>query len=91
MILVCKDQSARLCQDGCWRYFANFGTYPECVKIYKSLGHALRRAKRNGGYVVEIPEGFAVDASGVVFGPVGVYSLNHFIVEKKKKKVNIVL
>lgn len=65
MILIINATGARLCQDNCWRSFANFGTYPECVKEYRSLGHAFRRAKRIKGRVVLIEDG-TIDASGVV-------------------------
>lgn len=65
MILVIKN-GARLCCDNRWREFANFGTYPSCVKVYKSVGFAKRRARYNGGGVAVIPPGAVVDAVGGV-------------------------
>lgn len=67
MILIINANQARLCQDNCWRSFANFGTYPECVKEYRSLGHAKNKAKKVKGFVVLIPKDFEVDAVGTVF------------------------
>lgn len=34
---------ARLCKDGKFRNFANWGTYKECVKVYNTRGWALRK------------------------------------------------
>src|SRR4051812_20452700 len=65
MILVIKGDY-RLCQDNNWRSFANFGTYPECVKVYKSIYAARKKAKKLKGLVVKIPDGMSVDASGDV-------------------------
>ena len=65
MILVTFN-GMRLCQDNASRTFANYGTYPECVKEYKSLGHARRKAKRIGGTVVRVPDGMEIDAAGQV-------------------------
>lgn len=42
VILRCND-SARLCKDGNFRNFAYFGTFPECVKFYRSEGWAKRK------------------------------------------------
>jgi len=67
MIVITKTidgKDHRLCQDGKWRWFANFGTFAECVKEYRSLGHAKRRAKRVKGEVVVVGEGMAMDAVG---------------------------
>ena len=47
---------------------ANFGTEKICVKEYKSLGFAKRRAGRHSGAsVVAIPATHTVDASGNIF------------------------
>lgn len=54
MIMVIDNAGRRLCKDKRWRDFANFGTYPECVKVYKRVGNATRVAKRFGGQVVVI-------------------------------------
>jgi hypothetical protein len=83
MILIVKlieNTYYRLCQDGKWRSFANFGTYPECVKEYKSLGFAKKRAKKVKGQVAVIREGLEVDASGNVFVAPTIHSLATFIV-----------
>ena len=70
MIYVIADaggyQNCRLCKDGKLRWTALFGSYPSCVKQYRSLGHAKRRAKQIGGEVVQIPKGFEMDCSGLV-------------------------
>lgn len=79
MLLIVKD-NMRLCQDNKWRTFANFGTYPECVKEYKSLGHARRKAKRVKGEVVQIPEGVTVEAGGYAYDDKGKRELKEFVV-----------
>lgn len=63
MIVIVKN-GYRLCSDNRWRSFANFGTYPECVKEYRSLGWAKKKAKKIGGTVVELKEGETMDACG---------------------------
>lgn len=63
MLVVVRD-GRRLCQDGYLREFANFGTFPECVKEYRKRGWAERKAKEIGGQVVEIYRGQSMDASG---------------------------
>jgi hypothetical protein len=65
MYLIIKVGN-RLCQDKYWRRFANFGTYPECVKEYKSLYHARRAAKRFKGQVAKVPDEMEIDSSGDV-------------------------
>ena len=61
MFLVFKsDLSAFLCQDGEWRGDTSFGTYSDCVKEYRTKGHAVRRAKRLKGVVVEVPQGVTI-------------------------------
>jgi hypothetical protein len=64
--LIINSDGMRLCMDNCWRGFANFGDGSSCVKSYKTLGHASRVAKRIRGFVVDIPAGFEIDASGEV-------------------------
>lgn len=66
MIVIVKN-GHRLCSDNRWREFANFGTYPECVKEYRSLGWAQKKAKKIGGTVVELKEGETMDACGQIF------------------------
>jgi len=67
MILIISENGRyRLCNDNRWRDFAMFGNVKGCVKQYRSMGHAKRRAKRVHGFVVLIPNGFEVDASGNV-------------------------
>ena len=43
-----------------------FGNVAGCVKEYRSVGHALNRAKKIKGVVVQVPEGMEVDAGGKV-------------------------
>ena len=66
MIYIVNNDGDRLCNDGCWRSFANFGTYPECVKEYRNAGNAHRRAKKIKGTVVQLGYGQSVDASGSI-------------------------
>jgi len=80
MYLILNHDNLRLCQDNCWRSFANFGTYPECVKEYRSRVWARRRANRSKGIVIEIPEGVTIDASGSVYDTKGQRFLREFIV-----------
>jgi hypothetical protein len=84
MILIINKENMRLCYDNIWRAFANFGSLSSCVKIYKSLGHAKRRAKRNGGSVVEIPDGLTIDASGDVMDGNTHYTINSFANSKSR-------
>lgn len=35
-----------LCQDGKYRSYPTFGTYPECVKEYRRKGMAIRMADK---------------------------------------------
>jgi len=60
-----------MCQDGRWRNHANFGTYPENVKVWRSQGWAAKRMdilnSRAGctvAYVLSLPIDQAMDASG---------------------------
>jgi hypothetical protein len=61
----------RLCKDGLWRSHANFGDYRSCVQDYKSRAAAIRRAKKCGGQVVELPEGLHIEASGYCYVTTG--------------------
>ncbi len=70
----------RLCQDNKWRAFCHFGTYKECVKEYRSLGFAKRKAKRVGGRVVRIPEGVTVEAGGFCYDADGPRNIEEFLV-----------
>jgi hypothetical protein len=64
VLVVFKD--SRLCKDGFFRKFAMFGTLPECVKTYKSVGAARNVAKLRGARVSVVPEGMRVEAGGIV-------------------------
>lgn len=46
IIVVCPVSGARLCRDNKYRNHANFGTYPSCVKEFKSEAWAMRAAER---------------------------------------------
>ena len=70
--LIVNEQGDRLCNDNRWRQFAMFGSYQECVKEYRTKGHAKRQAKRIKGIVIKIPEGFAIEAGGTVIETVPV-------------------
>lgn len=66
MVLIVKD-NMRLCNDGRFRQFANFGTFKECVKVYRSVSAATKKAKEVSGSAVSIPAGHTVDACGSVY------------------------
>lgn len=69
MILVFRTTAFynfRLCQDDNWRSHAAFGGERSCVRVYKNLAAALKKAKRVKGCVAVIPPGLTVDASGGV-------------------------
>ncbi len=55
-LLVVRDTDARyvLCYDLKWRREPDFGSMPGCAKIYRSLGWALRKARRIGGLVYSV-------------------------------------
>jgi hypothetical protein len=72
MSIILKDKNGkRLCKDWMFRDFASFGTYPECIKIYKRAGSAKRaigRFRINAGIkAYRVPEGALMDASGEVW------------------------
>lgn len=69
--VINEDTGARMCKDGKWRTFANFGTFQSNVKVYRKKGWAARRmdilncrAGRTVAYVLSLPRGTAMDASG---------------------------
>lgn len=71
LILIINRDGDRLCRDGRWRDFANFGTESSCVKTYKQRDAAKRMAHRVWGRVVVVPSGNAsvkrhVEAGGLV-------------------------
>jgi len=68
-----EDTDARLCKDGQFRIFAQFGTFPECVRVYRQKGWALKqqdRFERNGRktYVLSLPFPFTMNAAGHICG-----------------------
>ena len=67
-IVIRKCDQARLCKDGNFRTLAFFGTYPECVKIYKRRGWIERRIKKSAGdcEIASITDGQAMDARGFI-------------------------
>lgn len=42
-ILRHENNGKRLCKDGSFRDFACFGSFPECVKVYRSFGWAEKK------------------------------------------------
>ena len=86
----------RLCKDNKWRSFASFGTFKECVKVYKQRNRAINFAKHqtaileyNGlPHKVEVAEitndKFVVDACGNVFNDENfkVGTLNDFVISR---------
>lgn len=83
MHIIMRADGKRLCQDGFWRDFASFGTFPECVKVYRQQGRATSKAKSlnahalytkrtnpsviAGIHVVTVPPSYSMDASGRIF------------------------
>jgi hypothetical protein len=67
MILIFSENGMRLCQDNKWRSNADYGTYSECVKEYKILSAARKKAKKVKGLVVEVPLAHEIDRTGVIF------------------------
>jgi hypothetical protein len=69
-VILHPETGDRLCKDDLWRGFANFGTYPSCVKIYKNFGNATKKASKmhtNGKvHVINLDayENEVMDASG---------------------------
>ncbi len=64
MIILANKFGDRYCQDGSTRSFAHLGDSPGCVKIYRSLGWALRVARCYKLRVIMLPQGWSMDASG---------------------------
>jgi len=70
-IVIHPENGDRLCQDFKWRHHAPFGTYPECVKVYRYMGNARKTARRfnvNGkNKIIGLDEDQTMDASGNIF------------------------
>ncbi len=66
MIII--SEKGRLCRDTYWRNHAPFGSQSNCVKVYRSKGAAINRARKlyktNGVKIVKIPDNIEIDASG---------------------------
>lgn len=66
MIFIIDNEGRRLCRDNGWRDFAFDGTYPSCIKTFKTVGWAKRRAKKtNGAKVVHIPSSRKISMNAV--------------------------
>jgi len=78
-IVIHPHTEARLCKDNKWREFAMFGTYPTCVKIFKSRGWAEKAAERfainHEWKMVALGKGESMDASGRIFSKDGTHML----------------
>jgi len=66
MTSIVVKNGMRLCKDNLLRKFANFGTFTECVKIYKSYVWAEKAANKIGGEIVILDADSYMDASGDV-------------------------
>jgi hypothetical protein len=66
MIFVINRFGLRYCRDGKLRNFAMFGTYRECIKIYRTIGWAIKQAAEIDGCVVQLPKSHEMDASGEI-------------------------
>lgn len=71
MYFIVKNQF-RLCNDDRWREWAHLGSMSDCVRQFRRLWAARRKASRIGGLVVELPVGWSLDASGRVYDAEGV-------------------
>jgi len=75
-IVVCPETGRRLCYDNKWRNFANFGGFPECVKVFKypaaalkaGAKHRIRPAKAGEtiSTIIHLYDGDSMDAAGKV-------------------------
>jgi len=72
-VIIHKGTGARLCKDNNFRTFACFGTYPECVKIYRKRGWAIRKQIRlfkvssiRDTEIKEVEVGQQMDATGSI-------------------------
>ena len=68
-IIVSDLTGDRFCKDEAFRSFALFGTFPSCVKIYRTMGWATNMQKLLLMHNVEttiipIHDGDVMDASG---------------------------
>jgi hypothetical protein len=72
IVLKNENTGARLCYDGKFRNFANFGTFPDCVKVFKSKGWALRKQEELMRFhncpceIVFLNGNRTMDASGMI-------------------------
>lgn len=71
VVLKHENTGARLCQDGLFRNFANFGTFPDCVKVYRIEGAARRKQlelldKACPCEMIFLHHGWSMDACGRV-------------------------
>jgi len=82
MIFLIKD-GMRMCRDNRWRSFANWGSTNTCVKTYRRLGVAKKRADRLKAKVVQITEdNITVEAGGRVYVTIPVSDTYHRIEDK---------
>ena len=77
-MFIIATPTKRLCQDGLLREFASFGTFKECVKVYKRVSIAARKARhlnamrgflaphKDKFMIIEIKEGMSINAAGQV-------------------------
>lgn len=73
--LIINAKNYRLCKDNKFREFACFGTYEECVKIYKQKKSAMNkieafnrfRQEKDKVTLLTLQDGDSIDASGRIF------------------------
>jgi len=73
-VVIHLNTYARLCKDGKLREFANFGTFPGCVRTFRHEGWARRAAEKHLGLKWEIRcvhIGEHMDAVGNIFNEEG--------------------
>ena len=64
MYIIINDAGDRLCYDDRWRSFANFGDQPGCVREFKTLPYARRKAHNYAQRLIALPEGMQMNAAG---------------------------
>lgn len=80
MLLIYLD-GKRLCRDYIFRDFAPIGTERWCIKQYAKRSAAAKMCRRiKHSVVVEVPDGFVVDACGRVYNDTRQVPLEELIV-----------
>lgn len=91
-MFIIRDGSQRLCKDGKMRAHAPIGTQSWCIKEYKTKAAAFRRIQQNRlmnfHQVVEVPDGFELDAAGRIYNDCREVSIEALVVKEPEVKKN---